>query len=35
LRGASHVLGLLGPYLEQEQRQHLQALAGVYAGPRA
>jgi hypothetical protein len=35
LRGASHVLGLLGPYLAQEQRSHLQALAGVYAGPGA
>lgn len=32
LRGASHVLGLLSPYMANDQRAHLQALAGVYAG---
>ena len=32
LRGASHVLGLLSPYMADDQRAHLQALAGVYAG---
>jgi hypothetical protein len=30
MRGAFHVLSLLAPYLEQEQREHLQALAGRY-----
>ena len=32
LRGASHVLGLLAPYMAQEQRAHLQQLAGAYSG---
>ncbi|RYX96073.1 MAG: TetR/AcrR family transcriptional regulator [Comamonadaceae bacterium] len=31
LRGARHVLNLLIPYLEPEQRAHLQALTGAYA----
>jgi hypothetical protein len=30
LRGAFHVLSLLMPYLEAEQREHLHALAGRY-----
>jgi AcrR family transcriptional regulator len=30
LRGAQHVLNLLVPYLEQEQRTHLLKLAGAY-----
>ncbi|MFT3664303.1 TetR/AcrR family transcriptional regulator [Piscinibacter sp.] len=30
LRGAFHVLGLLMPYLEASQRDHLHALAGSY-----
>jgi AcrR family transcriptional regulator len=30
LRGAFHVLGLLSPYLEPAQREHLHALAGQY-----
>jgi hypothetical protein len=30
LRGAHHVLGLLSPYLEPRQRQHLQQLAAAY-----
>jgi len=30
MRGAFHVLSLLGPYLEPSQREHLQALAGSY-----
>jgi AcrR family transcriptional regulator len=30
LRGAFHVLSLLSPYLESDQRQHLHALAGHY-----
>jgi AcrR family transcriptional regulator len=30
LRGAFHVLSLLGPYLEPAQREHLLALAGSY-----
>jgi AcrR family transcriptional regulator len=30
LRGAQHVLGLLLPYLEPAQRQHLQALSAAY-----
>jgi AcrR family transcriptional regulator len=34
LRGAHHVLGLLGPHLAPQQREHLQGLAGAYA-PRA
>jgi AcrR family transcriptional regulator len=32
LRGAHHVLNLLTPYLEQNQRAHLQGLAGMYSG---
>lgn len=31
LRGANHVLGLLAPYMDDEQRLHLQSLAGAYA----
>ncbi|MFZ5548270.1 MAG: TetR/AcrR family transcriptional regulator [Pseudomonadota bacterium] len=31
-RGAWHVLGLLGPYLEPEAREHLNELAGPYRG---
>ena len=31
LRGASHVLALLSPYLEADQRTHLQTLAGHYS----
>jgi AcrR family transcriptional regulator len=30
MRGAFHVLSLLSPYLEPEQREHLHALAGHY-----
>ncbi|MGZ8259792.1 MAG: TetR/AcrR family transcriptional regulator, partial [Caldimonas sp.] len=30
LRGAFHVLSLLRPYLDSEQREHLDALAGHY-----
>jgi hypothetical protein len=30
LRGAHHVLNLLVPYLEPQQRNHLQQLAGAY-----
>jgi len=30
LRGAQHMLNLLAPYLEAEQRQHLLELAGAY-----
>jgi len=30
LRGAQHVLNLLAPYLEQNQRQHLLKLVGAY-----
>jgi AcrR family transcriptional regulator len=30
LRGAFHVLSLLSPYLEPDQREHLHALAGNY-----
>ena len=30
LRGAFHVLSLLSPYLESEQREHLHVLAGHY-----
>jgi AcrR family transcriptional regulator len=33
LRGAFHVLGLLVPYLEPEQRVHLHTLAGHYHKP--
>jgi AcrR family transcriptional regulator len=32
LRGAHHVLSLLAPYLQAQQRQHLMALAGAYQG---
>ena len=35
LRGAYHVLSLLAPYLEAEQREHLQSLAGRYLAPEA
>jgi hypothetical protein len=30
LRGGHHVLNLLAPYLEAQQRTHLQGLAGAY-----
>ena len=30
LRGAFHVLSLLSPYLEPDQRKHLQTLVGNY-----
>ena len=33
LRGAQHVLGLLIPYLEPGERNHLQRLAAAYANP--
>jgi AcrR family transcriptional regulator len=33
LRGAQHVLNLLGPYLEAGQRQHLLQLTGAYGQP--
>ncbi len=33
LRGAQHVLSLLMPYLEAQQREHLFALAGNYTKP--
>ncbi len=33
LRGAHHVLGLLMPYLAQDQRTHFQALAAAYSSP--
>ncbi len=33
LRGAHHVLGLLAPYLETNQRMHLQALTSAYLCP--
>ncbi len=32
LRGAHHVLNLLVPYLEQQQRTHLLKLVGAYGG---
>jgi AcrR family transcriptional regulator len=35
LRGAAHVLGLLGPYMQPAQRAHLQQLAGAYMPPQA
>ena len=35
LRGAHHVLNLLVPYLEQDQRVHLQSLVQAYAGTPA
>jgi hypothetical protein len=31
LRGANHVLNLLVPYLEQQQRMHLLKLVGAYS----
>ena len=31
MRGAQHVLSLLGPHLEPAQREHLQHLTGAYA----
>jgi AcrR family transcriptional regulator len=33
LRGAHHVLNLIVPYLEKEQRMHLLRLAGAYETP--
>lgn len=33
MRGAHHVLNLLVPYLETQQRTHLLALAGAYTSP--
>jgi AcrR family transcriptional regulator len=33
LRGAQHVLSLLMPYLQADQRAHLQALMGAYGSP--
>jgi len=33
LRGAFHVLNLLTPYLEADQREHLHALATRYLNP--
>jgi hypothetical protein len=33
LRGAFHVLGLLLPYLDRAQRDHLHALAAHYTRP--
>jgi len=35
LRGAHHVLNLLGPYLDPGQRAHLLSLAGAYHPPLA
>jgi AcrR family transcriptional regulator len=35
LRGAHHVLNLLVPYLQRDQRLHLQSLVQVYAGATA
>ena len=35
LRGAHHVLSLLTPYLEADQRAHLQSLVGAYHAPVA
>ena len=35
LRGAHHVLNLLVPYLEKNQRAHLQALVAAYNNPTA
>ena len=35
LRGAHHVLNLLVPYLEKNQRAHLQALVAAYNKPTA
>jgi AcrR family transcriptional regulator len=34
LRGAYHVLNLLTPYLEPQQRSHLLAIVGTYASPQ-
>jgi AcrR family transcriptional regulator len=33
MRGAHHVLNLLVPYMEAQQRTHLLALAGAYTSP--
>ena len=33
LRGAFHVLSLLSPYLDEDGRQHLHALASRYLAP--
>ncbi len=33
MRGAHHVLNLLVPYLEPQQRTHLLTLAGAYTSP--
>jgi hypothetical protein len=33
LRGAFHVLSLLAPYLDEDGRQHLHALASRYLAP--
>ncbi len=35
LRGAGHVLGLLGPYMDEHHREHLHQLAGAYSGSPA
>jgi Bacterial transcriptional repressor len=35
MRGAHHVLNLLVPYLQAEQREHLLALVGAYSSPSA
>jgi hypothetical protein len=35
LRGAHHVLNLLVPYLEADQRTHLLKLVGAYTAPTA
>jgi AcrR family transcriptional regulator len=35
LRGAGHVLGLLGPYMDERHREHLYQLAGAYTGGAA
>ena len=35
LRGAHHVLNLLMPYLEAEQRKHLLSLVAAYTAPQA
>lgn len=34
LRGAYHVLNLLTPYLEPQQRSHLLAIVGTYSSPQ-
>ncbi|MCY1374795.1 hypothetical protein D9M69_621580 [compost metagenome] len=33
MRGAHHVLNLLAPYLDADQRQHLLQLSGPYNSP--